>query len=387
VDVVPTGWSMRNSTQHNRRRLRGLLVVVGLATSLAGAQGCAKRLPAQEPGAGKAESPLPQAPTVGQKEPLIPQAGQPPAPLGPVQGGRQVGARISTYYLSAGDEIRISVFGYPDLDKKVRIPPDGHIFYPMVGDISVDGMSIPELRELIAAGLRSADEQRIGAGDQVGIRVFRNDDLTLQTTVPSSGRINLPLAGEMEIVGLTVEGANQAIATKLAPYVVKPSVSTTIMKSASGVPGRIADPHVSVEVSGFGGHKVLVLGEVHRPGVYVNEGGGRLLEIVARAGGPTKDAQMKNVGLLRPATETSPPRRAIVNLDRAIKTGDLAQNPPVQRGDIVYVPKTTIANVAQFFEHVYTIVRPLVAIESGIWLGENIEAGPRGQVPGTVVVQ
>jgi polysaccharide export outer membrane protein len=158
---------------------------------------------------------------------------------------------------------------------------------------------------------------------------------------------------------------------------VKPSVSTTIQKSASGLPGRITDPHVSVEVLAFGGHKVLVLGEVQRPGVYVNEGGSRLLEIVARAGGPTDDAKLTNVALIRPATETSPPRTALLDLERAIKSGELDQNPPVQRGDVIYVPKTTIANVAQFFRHVYDIVRPFVAIETGIWLGQNIEAGPR----------
>jgi hypothetical protein len=73
-----------------------------------------------------------------------------------------------------------------------------------------------------------------------------------------------------------------------------------------------------------------------------------------------------------------------VNLDSAIKTGDLEQNPPVQRGDVIYVPKTTIANVAAFFDHVYSIVRPFVAIEAGIWYGQNIDVGPARQIPPVV---
>jgi hypothetical protein len=52
---------------------------------------------------------------------------------------RQVGARLSTYYLSADDEIRISVYGYGELDRTLRIPPDGHIYYPALGEIDVDG--------------------------------------------------------------------------------------------------------------------------------------------------------------------------------------------------------------------------------------------------------
>jgi len=153
-------------------------------------------------------------------------------------------------------------------------------------------------------------------------------------------------------------------------------VSASTLKSASGLPGRISDPQVSVEVLGFGGHKILVLGEVQNPGIYVNEGGGRVLEMVARAGGANKDAQMKNVALIRPGTETSPPRNTIVNLDRFIKHGDLEQNPTIQRGDIIYVPKTTIAKMALFFEQVYDILRPIVLVETGIWLGQNIDAGP-----------
>jgi protein involved in polysaccharide export with SLBB domain len=349
-------------------------MMASLATGLTLTQGCAKRVPAQAPDAGSIESPSP--PT---EQPA-------PGQLGSVQRGRQVGARISTYYLSAGDEIRIAVFGYPELNRTVRIPPDGHIIFPIVGDLAVDGISILEFRQILVAKLRTADEQRIATADQITVRVYRNEDLTTTTIVPSSGRINLPLAGEVDLVGLTVEAANEAIAQKLSPYIVRPSVSTTIQKPASGLPGRITDPQVSVEVLAFGGHKILVLGEVEKPGVYLNEGGSRLLEIVARAGGPTRSAKMSNVALIRPATETSPPRTALVNLQAAIKTGGLDQNPPVQRGDVIYVPRTTIANVAQFFEYVYAIVRPLVSIESGIWLGQRIEAGAESSDPAPPLV-
>jgi polysaccharide export outer membrane protein len=300
-----------------------------------------------------------------------------------VQGGRQVGARIATYYLSPGDEIRVSVLGSTELSRTLKIPPDAHVFFPMAGDINVDGMSIPEFRQILVEKLRTADEQRIGSGDQIAVKVFRNDDLGITTIVPSSGRINMPLAEEVELAGLTVEEANQAIAKKLLPYIVRPSVSTTIVKSASGLPGRISDPQVSVEVTGFGGHKILVLGEVEKPGVYVSEGGSRVLEMLARAGGPTDNAKLKNVALVRPATETSPVRNAILNLDQALKTGDLEQNPPVQRGDVIYVPKTTIAKVAQFFDHLYSIIRPFVDVTRGIWYLQNIgivftETGPGG---------
>lgn len=352
---------------------------------------CAKQVPPQGIGAAgsqpsatppSADAKLQSEPAKAEATPTADSAAKPLAEEGAakfesLQGMRQLGPRMSTYYLSAGDEIKVSVFGYPELERTLKIPPDGHMFFPMVGDVSVDGMSIPELRMILTEKLKAADEQRIASGDQVVVRVYRNDDLTMTTVVPSSGRVNLPLAGEVELKGLTVEAANQAVAERLTPYVVKPSVTTTILKSASGLPGRITDPHVSVEVLAFGGHKVLVLGEVEKPGVYVNEGGSRVLDVIARAGGPTQDAKLRSVALVRPATETSPARNAIVDLDRALKQGEWSQNPPVQKGDVIYVPKSTMASVAQFFQYVYAIVRPIVSIETGIWLGQNIEAGPR----------
>lgn len=372
--------SLRRSPKtSSARRLPALAHALALV-AVAAATGCGKRVAPPAPVAGPA--PAAAAPAA-EPTPLTEATVAAPGPQAPASGravtlqsGRQVGPRISTYYLSPGDDIRVSVFGSADLSRTLRIPPDSRVFFPMVGEIMVDGMSIPEFRQILTEKLRTADEQRIGTGDQITVRVFRNDDLGITTIVPSSGRVNMPLAEEVELAGLTVEEANQAIAKKLLPYVVRPSVSTTIVKSASGLPGRISDPQVSVEVIGFGGHKVLVLGEVKNPGIYVSEGGSRVMEMVARAGGPNNNAQMKTVALIRPATETSPPRNAVVNLDQYVKQGDLEQNPPVQRGDVIYVPKTTIAKMAQFFQQVYEILRPFVLVETGIWLGQNIEAGP-----------
>jgi protein involved in polysaccharide export with SLBB domain len=380
------------------RRLQvRLLGLAGTAAALVLVAGCAKKVPSPAPDAARAEAPKPEeaappSPSPPASEEPAASAGGPASPAGPaspgghvVQGGRQVGPRIATYYLSPGDEIRVSIFGSAELTRTLKIPPDSHVFFPMVGDINVEGMSIPEFRKVLVEKLRTADEQRIGTGDEITVKVFRNDDLGITTIVPSSGRVNMPLAEEVELAGLTVEEANQAIAKKLLPYVVRPSVSLSILKSASGLPGRISDPQVSVEVLEFGGHKVLVLGEVEKPGVYVSEGGSRVLEMVARAGGAKNEAQMKNVAFIRPATETSPARNAILNLDRVLKKGDLDQNPPVQRGDIIYVPKTTVAKMALFFHQVYEILRPIVLVETGIWLGQNIDAGPSRGNQGSIV--
>lgn len=60
---------------------------------------------------------------------------------------------ISEYILGFGDELEISVFRHDDLSKKVRILPDGMIYYPLVGDIKAEGLSVNQLRDKLKEGL------------------------------------------------------------------------------------------------------------------------------------------------------------------------------------------------------------------------------------------
>lgn len=53
------------------------------------------------------------------------------------------------YMLNPGDELHISVWREDTLDKEVIVLPDGHITFPLVGSISVVGVSSVELEIII----------------------------------------------------------------------------------------------------------------------------------------------------------------------------------------------------------------------------------------------
>ena len=59
------------------------------------------------------------------------------------------------------------------------------------------------------------DEYRLGAGDVVKISVYNNPDLATEAEVSRNGRISFPLIGEITIGGLTRGGAEKAIAASL----------------------------------------------------------------------------------------------------------------------------------------------------------------------------
>ena len=52
-----------------------------------------------------------------------------------------------SYTIQPGDKLQISVWNEPDLQKEVLVAPDGGIAFPLVGEMSVIGKSIAELRE------------------------------------------------------------------------------------------------------------------------------------------------------------------------------------------------------------------------------------------------
>ncbi len=60
---------------------------------------------------------------------------------------------VSEYILGYGDELDISVYRHDDMTRKVRILPDGKIQYPLVGEISAQGLSVNQLRDKLREGL------------------------------------------------------------------------------------------------------------------------------------------------------------------------------------------------------------------------------------------
>ena len=60
---------------------------------------------------------------------------------------------VNTYEIGPGDVLEISVWKDESLTKQLVVPPDGVISFPLVGDIKVTEMTVPQLRQEIAKRL------------------------------------------------------------------------------------------------------------------------------------------------------------------------------------------------------------------------------------------
>uniref|UniRef100_UPI0035694B42 polysaccharide biosynthesis/export family protein n=1 Tax=Desulfosarcina sp. TaxID=2027861 RepID=UPI0035694B42 len=53
------------------------------------------------------------------------------------------------YYIGPGDVLEISVWRDDTLSRELIVPPDGILSFPLVGDVNVASMSVPEIRVAI----------------------------------------------------------------------------------------------------------------------------------------------------------------------------------------------------------------------------------------------
>src|SRR5450432_4052201 len=77
------------------------------------------------------------------------------------------------------------------------------------------------------AQIAPRNEPTLGVGDVVKISVYQNPDLSVDARVSETGQINFPLIGAVSVGGLTVAAAEQKIQKLLRDggFVLKPQVT------------------------------------------------------------------------------------------------------------------------------------------------------------------
>jgi polysaccharide export outer membrane protein len=184
-----------------------------------------------------------------------------------------------------------------------------------VGAAGVDATNVPA--PLTAAGDRRVVQ--LGPGDSVNIEVYGQPDMTSTVYVADNGTISVPLAGAVQVLGLSpVEaGARVEKALREGQFLVDPHVTLTVTQSRS--------------------QRVSVLGEVRTPGRYAIEPNTSVLDLLAQAGGITETGAY-TIYILR-ADAGGKEVRYPINLKGLSDRKDALPTQILQAGDSVYVPR------------------------------------------------
>ena len=162
-------------------------------------------------------------------------------------------------------------------------------------------------------------EYRIGPGDLVNITMWQGDRPTVyKLLVQADGTISLPYFDGAKIDGMTAPEADAYLTKELARYLRHPRVDVLVIKQGSK----------SVKVFGAGA------GAAQNPsgGTYYLTGRETLVDLMSRLGSPAKDADFTRVRLVRNGKTT------VLNVQRAIRQGDMSQNAVLDDGDTVDIP-------------------------------------------------
>jgi len=172
------------------------------------------------------------------------------------------------------------------------------------------------LLSISIANAETPQSYRLRQGDSIQISVWGEDKLQKESLVLPDGSITYPLAGRVEVVGLTSTEAEKRIAEKLKPF--------------------IPDPQVSVVIINITGNTAHVLGKVIKPGQVMMPGPMTVLDALSVAGGLDKFADHSGIKVLR---NTPQGQKAIpVYYDQLLRGERLESNIILNPGDTVVVP-------------------------------------------------
>jgi polysaccharide biosynthesis/export protein len=157
----------------------------------------------------------------------------------------------------------------------------------------------------------------IGEDDVLAISVWKEADLSRQTTVRSDGKISLPLIGDVQAAGRTPSQLEADITDKLKSFITQPQVAVIVQEIRS--------------------LKFNILGQVIKPGSYLLLTGTTIVDAIATAGGLKDFAKKKGIYILR-QNGTGGQYKLEFNYDDFLKGKNTKQNILLKSHDTIVVP-------------------------------------------------
>jgi polysaccharide export outer membrane protein len=172
---------------------------------------------------------------------------------------------------------------------------------------------------VVLAGAPAAVEYRIGPDDQLAVSLWDNRELDHVVAVRPDGKISLPLIGEVQAGGLTVNELTTELNTSYRRFVEHANATVMVREIKS---------RTVYFVGGFG-----------KPGTHQLTQDLTLLQAISVAGGLAPTADLESSFVLRGSNKIP------VDFVKLIQQGDISQNIALQPGDTVVVPVAEVVYI------------------------------------------
>ena len=254
--------------------------------------------------------------------------------------------KISTEYkIGPKDLLEISVFGVQDLNRTVRVSEDGMITLPLIGEVSVEGLTKTEIEKKLSQLL----EEKYVQNPQlmVFIREYQSKKVSIIGAVRTPGPYEL--LGRQTVLqiisqagGITNEAGDEIIILRELPDGTGTSlhivIEDLILKGDAklNVPLEPNDV-ISIPIDKM--VKIYVFGQVRNPGALEVRKSRvpTLLQVIAQAGGFSERASRSSV-IIKRTDASGKETKQEVNVKDVIK--GKKKDIQLLENDIVFVPET-----------------------------------------------
>jgi polysaccharide biosynthesis/export protein len=245
-----------------------------------------------------------------------------------------VANRSSDYVVGAQDTLKITVFDEPTMSGSYRVDTDGSFQYPMLGRVSVGGMRVREVEQMIKTKLEDGYIKR--AQVAVDVEQFRSRSIFVVGEVRTPGKypmtVQMSLIEALAAAGSTTTAASSEVmilrprnagsAQALTPEQVDQS-NVTRVNLADLQLGRLSQNVALAEGDTIfvpKAEKFFITGQVRTPGAYTYERGLTVLQAISLAGGLTEKGSSRRIKVIR-AIKGKKTQQGI-DLADAIQPGD-----------------------------------------------------------------
>lgn len=173
-------------------------------------------------------------------------------------------------------------------------------------------------------------EYTLTAGDQLDIVVSSAPELSRTLTVGPDGRVVMPMSRPIMAAGRTFGNVQSQLTAELGR--------------------QLRDPRIAVTPRAYAPEQIFIGGQVGQPGTYTIPGRIGAIEAIFMAGGFGPGAKAKDVAILRRAPNGGMMMRTVNIRGGILNIREYNDNLQLRRGDIIYVPKTTLAEAGAFVQ-------------------------------------
>ena len=249
---------------------------------------------------------------------------------------RGQGTQSKDFIVGTEDVIEVQVWDNKDLNQVVFVRPDGKTSLPLAGEIQAAGKTVQELQDYLAAVYSKTVK---GAAVTVIIREIRSRPIYFVGGFGKPGAMQLTrdlnLLQAVALVGGVAQGADAEKGFVLRKDQQIPIDFTKLTQKGDLTQNIKLEPGDSIVVPVA--DIVYVQGEVRAPGGVKYTQDLTLVRAITQAGGLTQMAAGGRVDILRGKGEKK--ERIRVDVDKMMRAGDGSHDFPVKPDDIILVPQ------------------------------------------------